>query len=118
MEARKLPAAPALYKVQVSETVPTGTITAGDIHNKVNRTKLLNTALGGSLKIIEFTNIDCANADYFGARSDGGHVSGSGFSLFNIATDDAGICAEVNQSAYLGAADSTGATSAENDLVI
>lgn len=89
-----------------------------NIHNKINRTKLLDTALSGSLEIIEFANVDCANADHFSTRSDGSHVSGGGFSLFDIATDDAGISTEMDQSTNLGTADGASATSAEDDLVI
>lgn len=88
------------------------------IHDEIDGAEFLSTAIRGSLQVIELANIDSANTNDLGAGSNGCHFFSNALGLLDIAADDAGIGAEVNQSTNLGTANSAGSTGAENDFVI
>lgn len=88
------------------------------IHDEVDGAELLSTAFSGSLQVIEFANIDSTDTDDLGAWSNSCHLSSDALGLLDVAADDAGIGAEVNQSTNLGTADCASSAGAEDDFVI
>jgi hypothetical protein len=119
IEARKLPAAPALLGELVQRLCTVGRVVCEwtSIHDIVDATELLDTALGGALQVVEVSNINGANANDLGPRAACGNILSDALCLLDIATDDTRICSEVNQSANLGTADCASTTCAEDDLV-
>jgi hypothetical protein len=62
-------------------------------------------------------NVDATEAEHAGARADLGDLLRDGLSLLNIAADNAGVGAEVDEGPSLGAADGSRAASDEEDAV-
>ncbi len=60
-------------------------------------------------------HINTAEAEHAGARTGGGNVLGDALGLLDVAADDAGVGAEVDEGAGLGAADGAGAAGDEED---
>jgi len=69
------------------------------------------------LQALRIPHVDSAEAEDFGALSGGRYVFSHAFCFLDIAADDAGVGAEVDEGADLGAADGPGAASAEDDFV-
>lgn len=106
IDARKFPAAPALYHRQKKNpSSPFGVSFSEDfVHDKINTTQLLHATINSSLQTIKTAHIRRANTDDFSARSRGRDTRGHLFGLFDVAADDACVGAEVDESADLGAA--------------
>lgn len=60
-------------------------------------------------------HINTAEPQHAGARAGGGDVLGDALSLLDVAADDAGVGAQVDEGAGLGAADGAGAAGDEED---
>lgn len=86
-------------------------------HDKINATQLLCTTIRGILQVLSFAHIYGADADDFCAWTHGRDILGSGFGLFDVAANNAGVCSEMNQSADLATTDSASTAGAEDDLV-
>jgi hypothetical protein len=67
-----------------------------DIHNKVNATKVLDTALDGIFHVLEFPNINGTNSNNFGPWARRGNILGHALCLLYIATDDTRIGSETD----------------------
>lgn len=117
IEARKLPAAPALLGALVQTArIRTGWCSTG-LHHIVDSTKLLDATLHGSLQVVELSNIDGTDANDLGAGTRGGNVLSHCLGLLYVATDDARVGSEVNQGTNLSTADCASTACAEDDLV-
>lgn len=116
MEARKLPAAPALLG-QLVNVARLRTRSRKDIHHIVNGTELLDTALDGIVQVLELSHINGTDANNLGPWACRGDILSHALCLLYIATDDAGVGSKVNQRANLSTANSACATCAEDDLV-
>jgi hypothetical protein len=95
MEARKLPAAPALSRIISTRIEMTLQLVVG-VHDKINTSKLLDTALDCLLQVVELAHVHRANADNLGTRPGSRNVLSDTLGLLYIATDDAGVGAEMD----------------------
>lgn len=73
------------------------------------------TRAGGGKTYI--ADIDAADANDLGSGPDKGDLLRGGLGLFDAASDDAGICAEMDEGAGLGTADGTSSAGDEEDAV-
>lgn len=89
----------------------------GDVHDKINGAKLLCTTLDSFFQAVEFAHVHSTNANDLGTLSGCGNVLGHALRLLDIATDDAGIGAEIHHRPDLRAANGACAAGAEDDLV-
>jgi hypothetical protein len=88
-----------------------------DVHDKVNRSKLLDTPLHRIVKAINGPHINSADSYHLCPRSSGGDILGDFLGFLDVASDDTGVCSEVNKRADLRAADGASSAGAEDDLV-
>ena len=115
IEAKKFPAAPALYSnVRVEIWVGRDRY----VHHVVDCAKFFDAAIRGPLQVIELANIHGSDTNHFGAWAHCCDILGDSLGLLDIATDDASISAEVHQGADLSTANGTCTTCAEDYLVI
>lgn len=114
IEAKKLPAAPALRQVSDHpEQYPPSEYA----HYEVDGAQFLDTALDGILDTLDLAHIHGPDANDLRTLSGRGDIARGRLGLFNIPTDNTGVGAQVNHGAYLGAADGACATGTEDDLV-
>ena len=92
IEARKLPAAPALEST-MSAVARSLLLIEEHLHGKIKSTQLLDTTLDGIIQAVKLAHIHSPNADDFGTRTDRGNVLSCAFGLFDISTDDTRISA-------------------------
>ena len=120
IDARKLPAAPALKPdCQPNSTkVHVSWRSQKRIHGEINPTQLLDTAIDGGLQAVEAAYVNVTNADNFGARSRSGNIFGHRLCLLNVAADYAGVGTQINHGADLGATDGASAACTEDHLVV
>lgn len=114
IEAKKLPAAPALFSSLASILK---VLVVPHEHDIVDGTELLGTTLRGILQVVELAHIHRANANHLRSRANGRNCLSGTLGLLYIATDDACVCTQMDKRAHLGAADGAGATGAEDDLI-
>lgn len=91
--------------------------TWGNTHDKINRPKLFCTSIRCSLQALWIPHVDVSETKHLCARSRRRNVGSDALRLLDLATDDAGICAEVDEGADLGAANCACAASAKDDFV-
>jgi len=121
MGARKLPAAPALLGGGVSMggiCLGCGRRWIGSAHYEIDASELLDAFLYGALQAGDISHVYGAEAEDFGAGAGGGDVEGRALCFLDVASDYAGVCAEVDHCSYLGAADGAAASGAEDDFVV
>lgn len=129
MEARKLPAAPALQvhidvsKVHSGNRSKHGNIRRAQrwsdgIHYIVDPAEFLDTAVNCIFQTVELAHIDRSDSNDLCTWSHRGNVFGGLFGLFDISADNASIRAQMDQRANLGAADRACAARAEDDFFI
>ena len=87
------------------------------VHYEIYPSQLLGAFGGSFVQALGFPDVNGADTEDLRAGPRGGDVFGHGFCFFNVAADDAGVCAEVDEGADLGAADGAGAAGAEDDFV-
>jgi hypothetical protein len=87
-------------------------------HHKVYPSQLLCTSCGSFVQALRLPNVHGPETNNFRSWSRSGNILGHCLCFLNIAAYDAGIGAEVNESAHLGAADRAGAAGAEDDFVV
>lgn len=92
IEARKLPAAPALES-SVSVILRPFSSIEQHLHGKIKSSQLVDTTLDGIIQAVKFAHIHGPNADDFGTRTDRGNVLSYAFGLLDISTDDTRISA-------------------------
>ena len=88
MEAKKLPAAPALCNRQHRDVKETS---GEDLHNKVNSTELLDAALRGIFQALKLPDIHCADTNHLGTRANCCNLLGRALGLFYIASNDTSV---------------------------
>jgi hypothetical protein len=115
IEARKLPAAPALDKGQRAKRCRP--LEGLLIHNKVNSAELLDATIHGILETFELAHINGADADDLGTWAGRGDVLSCFLGLLHISAYDACICAQMDESTNLSAADGSCASSAKDNFV-
>jgi hypothetical protein len=67
-----------------------------DVHDKINASKLFDTALDCLLQVVELAHVHRANADNLGTGPGSRNVLSDTLGLLYIATDDAGVGAEMD----------------------
>ena len=72
-----------------------------NVHHVVNSSQLIHTPLHRFLKALVLPHVDVAQSKDFGAFACGGDVCGHRLGFGDIAADDAGVGAEVDESADL-----------------
>ena len=92
IEARKLPAAPALKQSSQSVTSSYAEKQDGvNIHDKINPPKLLHTSFNSILQAFDLANIHRSDADNLSTGTDCGDILRSAFGLLDVSAHDAGI---------------------------
>ncbi len=86
-------------------------------HAEINASELLHTHFHRLVQTLRTSDVDRANAQHLGAGASRHERPGHGLGLLDVATDDAGVGAEVDQGSDLGAADGAVAAGAEDHLV-
>ena len=132
--ARKLPAAPQLRRCtsqyplffSLSSWVSAGVFPVcrqsfererTSSHEEVNGAELLDAGVDRFLQALWAADVHGADADHFGPFPRRHDVLRHALGLGDVAADDAGVGAEVDHGADLGAADGAVAASAEDDFV-
>ena len=102
--ARKLPAAPALWRGGLVMGWLCGEGGGGmvDVHHVVDAAEVMDAALDGLLEAFDLADVDVAEAEDFGAGACGRDRGGHGFGFGDVAADDAGVGAEVDEGPHLG----------------
>ena len=123
MGARKLPAAPALFSFCQSYTTPgfrpvTSCRQEVDLHHIIYSPKFADTFFNRLLQAFHIPHVYCTDAEHSRTIARCGEVFGHGFGLLDVASYDAGVCAEVEEGSDLSAADCASAAGAEDDAVI
>lgn len=118
IDARKFPAAPALYDCQQVVTTVTNLPREDCVHDKINATQLLHATIDSSLDTIETAHIRRANTDDFRTRSRSRDTDRHLFGFFDVAADNACVGAEVDECADLGAAYCASTTGAEDYFIL
>lgn len=136
--ARKLPAAPALgglsAQIAASRNLmscfyisffdpesPTSKESYKEAvysHTEIQAPQLFHTSVCSILQTLGIPHINSPDAQNLCSWACCGDVYGHRLCFLDIATDDAGISAEVDEGADLGRTDCAGATSAEEDFVV
>jgi len=117
---RKLPAAPALKDNGVSVDASLGH-TVGERenkHEKVNATEFFHAGVNCFLETLYAPNVNGPNANNSATLARGSNVLCHPLRLLDIAADDAGVGAQMNEGADLDRADTAIASSAEDNFAI
>lgn len=119
IDARKLPAAPALHQTSVSSSPYQSphTRTKGNRHDKINLAQLLHTPLHSSQDILEPTHIHRSNTNNLRPGPHGSDLLRSRLGLLDIASDDTRVCAQMHQCAHLSTTYRARTSGTEDHLV-
>lgn len=91
IEARKLPAAPALDKRTTSASKQDTGCAVYNIHHEVDSSKFLYAAVHRGLETIERSHIHGTNANHLSTGASCGKILCNFLGLFNISANNAGV---------------------------
>jgi hypothetical protein len=95
MEARKLPAAPALSDTISIENGRLQSSYYINAHDEIDPSELLDTALNCLLQILELAHVHGTNPNHLGTGSGCRYVLGNALGLLYITANDAGVGTQV-----------------------